>query len=71
MKNKVIQQNREGEKKAYWSEEYHINGYESIATLIYSEMKAETFAKIKQPLFMATTMKAIRFRILSCQYLKC
>lgn len=52
MKNRVIHQNREGEKKAYWSEDYHINGYESLATLIYSEMKPETFAKIKQPLFL-------------------
>lgn len=52
MENKVIHQNREGEKKAYWSEEYHINGYESLATLIYSEMNAETFSAIKQPLFL-------------------
>lgn len=52
MENRVIHQNREGEKKAYWSEDYHINGYESLATLIYSEMKPETFGKIKQPLFL-------------------
>lgn len=52
MKNKVRHEDREGEKKAYWSEDYHINGYESFATLVYSEMKPETFAKIKQPLFM-------------------
>jgi pimeloyl-ACP methyl ester carboxylesterase len=52
MENKVIHQNREGDKKAYWSEDYHINGYESLATLVYSEMKPETFAKIQQPLFL-------------------
>jgi pimeloyl-ACP methyl ester carboxylesterase len=52
MENKVIHQSREGEKKAYWSEDYHINGYESLATLMYSEMKPETFSKIKQAVFM-------------------
>lgn len=52
MNNKVIHQDREGEKKAYWSEDYHINGYVSLATLLYSEMNAETFSKIKQPLFL-------------------
>lgn len=58
MKNKVIHQDRVGEKKAYWSEDYHINGYESLATLIYSEMKPETFSKIKQPLFLGYYYKS-------------
>lgn len=58
MKEKVIHQNREGEKKAFWSEDYHINGYESLATLVYSEMKPETFAKIKQPLFLGYYYKS-------------
>jgi esterase/lipase len=58
MDNKVIHQNREGEKKAYWSEDYHINGYESLATLVYSEMNPETFAKIKQPLFLGYYYKS-------------
>lgn len=57
MKNKVLHQNREGEKKAYWSEDYHINGYQSLATLIYSEMNAETYSKIKQPLFLGYYFK--------------
>lgn len=52
MENKVIHQKREGEKAAYWSEDYHINGYESLAVLLYSEMNEETFKKIKQPLFL-------------------
>lgn len=52
MKNKVIHQDRIGEKKAFWSEQYHINGYESLATLLYSQMNPETFSKIKQPLFL-------------------
>ena len=58
MENSVIHQDRQGEKKAYWSEDYHINGYESLATLVYSEMKAETFAKIKQPLFLGYYFKS-------------
>ncbi|HSF56106.1 MAG TPA: alpha/beta fold hydrolase [Algoriphagus sp.] len=58
MENKVIHQTREGEKKAYWSEDYHINGYVSLATLIYSEMNEETFAKIKQPLFLGYYYKS-------------
>lgn len=52
MENQIIHTEREGEKKAYWSEDYHINGYVSLATLIYSKMNAETFSKIKQPLFL-------------------
>lgn len=58
MENSVIHQDREGEKKAYWSEDYHINGYQSLATLIYSEMNAETFSKIKQPLFLGYYYKS-------------
>ncbi len=48
----VMNQQREGEKGDYWSEEYHANGYESLAVLLYSEMNEETFAKVKQPVFM-------------------
>ncbi len=58
MKNSVIHQDREGEKKAYWSEDYHINAYQSLATLLYSEMNAETFAKIRQPLFLGYYYKS-------------
>lgn len=58
MENKVIHQNREGEKKAYWSEDYHINGYESLAKLLYSEMNQETFSKINQPLFLGYYYKS-------------
>lgn len=52
MKKSVLHQEREGEKKAYWSEDYHINAYVSLATVIYSEMNPETFAEIQQPLFL-------------------
>lgn len=52
MENGVIHQKRQGEKAAFWSEDYHINGYESLAVLLYSEMNSETFSKIKQPLFL-------------------
>ncbi|MDR7132359.1 pimeloyl-ACP methyl ester carboxylesterase [Algoriphagus sp. 4150] len=52
MKKKMIHQVREGEKAMYWSEDYHINGYESLAVLMYSNMNENTFKKIKQPLFL-------------------
>ena len=42
----------------YWSEDYHINGYESLAQLLYSEMNEETFNKITQPLFMGYYYKS-------------
>ncbi|SFT53715.1 Esterase/lipase [Algoriphagus locisalis] len=53
MKNKIIHQDREGEKAMYWSEDYHINAYTSLATILYSNMNENTFKKIKQPLFLA------------------
>ncbi|MCH7415514.1 alpha/beta hydrolase [Belliella sp. R4-6] len=43
---------REGDKAKYWSEEYHVNSYESLAVLLKSTMNDTTFAKIKQPLFL-------------------
>ncbi len=58
MKNGVLHQNREGEKAAFWSEDYHINGYESLAVLLYSMMNQETFQKVKQPLFMGYYYKS-------------
>lgn len=51
-KNGVIHQEREGEKKMYWSEDYHMNGYESLTQLMYSEMNASTLSTINQPLFL-------------------
>lgn len=57
LKNGVNKQPREGEKGAYWSEEYHANGYESLAVLLYSEMNQTTFAKVKQPVFMGYYFK--------------
>ncbi|TXE03424.1 alpha/beta hydrolase [Algoriphagus aquimarinus] len=53
MKKKMIHQPREGEKAMYWSEDYHINAYESLAIVMYSNMNENTFKKIKQPLFLA------------------
>ncbi|MFD2034531.1 alpha/beta hydrolase [Belliella marina] len=44
---------REGEKAKYWSEEYHVNSYESLAVLLKSTMNDTTFAKIEQPLYLA------------------
>ncbi|MCS5489657.1 alpha/beta hydrolase [Algoriphagus limi] len=58
MENKVIHQNREGEKAAYWSEDYHMNAYESLAVLLYSMMNQNTFEKINQPLFLGYYYKS-------------
>lgn len=53
MKNKMIHQDREGEKAMYWSEDYHMNVYESLAIILYGNMNEATFKKIHQPLFLA------------------
>lgn len=53
MKNKVVHQQREGEKAAFWSEDYHIHAYESLAQVLYGNMNPATFEKVKQPLFLA------------------
>ncbi|PZX54850.1 alpha/beta hydrolase [Algoriphagus chordae] len=52
MKKKMIHEERTGEKKLYWSEDYHIHAYESLATIMYSNMNEMTFKKIHQPLFL-------------------
>jgi esterase/lipase len=52
MEKSVLHQEREGEKKAYWSEDYHINGYVSLASILYGDMNSKVFTKIKQPLFL-------------------
>lgn len=49
---KMLRQAREGEKAKYWSEDYHLNSYESLATIMYDNMNQETFKKINQPLFL-------------------
>lgn len=43
---------REGDKARYWSEEYHINAYTSLAILLKSKMNRTTFGQVIQPLFM-------------------
>jgi pimeloyl-ACP methyl ester carboxylesterase len=58
MDQKVLIQKREGEKLAYWSDQIHVNGYESLAVLMYSEMNKPTFQKIKQPLFLGYYYKS-------------
>lgn len=58
MKNSVIHQDRKGDKAAFWSEDYHINAYESLAVLLYSMMNENTFKKIKQPLFLGYYYKS-------------
>jgi pimeloyl-ACP methyl ester carboxylesterase len=48
----VLLSPREGDKAKYWSEEYHVNAYSSLAVLLRSKMTEQTFSKVKQPLFM-------------------
>src|SRR5690606_29126428 len=48
----VLLSPREGDKARYWSEEYHVNAYSSLAVLLRSKMTERTFSKVKQPLFM-------------------
>lgn len=43
---------REGDKGKYWSETYHVNGYESLGVLLRSKMKEETFTKVTMPVFL-------------------
>ena len=50
--NGVLLSPREGDKAKYWSEEYHVNAYSSLAVLLRSKMTDRTFSKVKQPLFM-------------------
>ena len=49
---KMAHKQRVGDKAKYWSEDYSIKGYESLATLMYSNMNESTFKKVKQPLFL-------------------
>lgn len=58
MKDKMIHQERDEIKAAYWSEDYHINGYQSLAVLIYSMMNQSTYQKIHQPLFIGYYYKS-------------
>jgi pimeloyl-ACP methyl ester carboxylesterase len=58
MENQVIHQKREGEKAIYWSEDYHLNGYKSLAGILYTEMNENTFKKIKQPVFLGYYYKS-------------
>lgn len=50
--NGTLVNKREGEKAKYWSEQYHMNAYRSLAVLIKSKMNAATFNKVGQPLFL-------------------
>jgi esterase/lipase len=50
--NGTLINKREGEKAKYWSEQYHMNSYRSLAVLIKSKMNAATFNKVGQPLLL-------------------
>ncbi|WP_143960556.1 alpha/beta hydrolase [Litoribacter populi] len=43
---------RTGDKARYWSEEYHVNAYTSLAVLLKSKMNMQTYEQVKQPVFM-------------------
>jgi pimeloyl-ACP methyl ester carboxylesterase len=57
-KNGVNLTQREGEKVKYWSTQYHVNGYESLAVLLRSKMNAGTFLKINVPVFLGYYYKS-------------
>ncbi|UJP64350.1 alpha/beta hydrolase [Mongoliitalea daihaiensis] len=52
MENGVRTVKRDGDKAKYWSETYHVNGYEALAVLLRSKMVPETFQAIKTPVFL-------------------
>lgn len=56
--NGSMDMKRTGEKAEFWSEVQHLNAYESLAILLYSEMNASTFSKIHQPVFLAYYYKS-------------
>lgn len=56
--NGSMDMKRTGEKGQFWSEVQHINGYESLAKLMYSNMNKETFEKVKQPVFLGYYYKS-------------
>lgn len=56
--NGAMDMKRTGDKGAYWSEVQHVNAYESLAILMYSEMNEDTFKKITQPLFLGYYYKS-------------
>lgn len=55
--DQVVLSPRTGDKAKYWSEQYHINAYKTLAQLVYSRMNEETFTNIKQPLFLGYYFK--------------
>lgn len=52
LENGVRTVQREGDKAKYWSETYHVNGYESLAVLLRSKMTPKTFQAVKVPVFL-------------------
>jgi pimeloyl-ACP methyl ester carboxylesterase len=56
--NGVRKTPREGDKARFWSEEYHINAFTSLAVLLRSTMIPQTFKKVNQPLFLGYFYKS-------------
>ncbi|MBW3468226.1 alpha/beta hydrolase [Arthrospiribacter ruber] len=43
---------REGDKARFWSEQYHVNSFSSLAVLLRSKMTEDTFKNVSQPTFL-------------------
>jgi pimeloyl-ACP methyl ester carboxylesterase len=56
--NGVRKTPREGDKARFWSEEYHINAFTSLAVLLRSTMTPQTFKKVNHPLFLGYYYKS-------------
>lgn len=52
MGNHVVVTKYKPDRAQYWLTRYHINGFLTLQTMLDTYMIPETFAKVKQPLFM-------------------
>jgi glycerophosphoryl diester phosphodiesterase/pimeloyl-ACP methyl ester carboxylesterase len=48
----ITKQSRPEEEQKYWSNSYHIDGYEALIKMLKSTMTVQTFEKIKIPVFV-------------------
>jgi len=48
----VMKQSRPEKEQKYWSTSYHIDGYEALIKMLKSTMIAQTFKKVKIPVFV-------------------
>ncbi len=52
VKGNMITYDDPDEVQKYWQSQYHINGARAMIMLVENTMKPETFAKVKQPVFL-------------------